>query len=43
MNKLGPLIINIDSTDISSNEERLLRKKLIGGVILFEHNYLNKK
>ena len=43
MNNLGPIIINIDSTVISSNEEKLLRNNFIGGVILFEHNYLNKK
>ncbi len=43
MNNLGPIIINIDSTVISSNEEKLLRNNLVGGVILFEHNYLHKK
>ena len=43
MNNIGPLIINLDSTDISSHEESLLRNKLIGGVILFQHNYASKK
>ncbi len=42
MNNLGPLIINLDSTDISSNESDLLTNDFIGGVLLFEHNYLNK-
>tara|TARA_Y100000768_G_scaffold384878_1_gene369803 strand:+ start:5061 stop:6113 length:1053 start_codon:yes stop_codon:yes gene_type:complete len=43
MNNFGPLIINLDSTDISSHEISLLNNKLIGGVILFEHNFLNKE
>ena len=43
MNNIGPLIINLDSTDISSHEENLLKNTLIGGVILFEHNYIDQK
>tara|TARA_B100001057_G_scaffold163914_1_gene164520 strand:- start:2484 stop:3536 length:1053 start_codon:yes stop_codon:yes gene_type:complete len=43
MNNIGPLIINLDSADISSYEEDLLKNKLIGGVILFQHNYVSKK
>ena len=43
MNNFGPLIINLDSTDLSSHEEDLLRNSIIGGGILFKHNYLNKK
>tara|TARA_Y100000389_G_scaffold181660_1_gene197512 strand:- start:5083 stop:6138 length:1056 start_codon:yes stop_codon:yes gene_type:complete len=40
MNKnIGPLIINVDSTSLSNNESKLLCSHLIGGVLLFEHNY----
>ena len=35
----GPLIINLDSTYLLDEEKLLLSSKLIGGVILFEHNY----
>jgi hypothetical protein len=35
----GPLIINLDSTYILDEEVSLLKSQLIGGVILFEHNY----
>ncbi len=38
----GPLIINLDSISISSEERDLLLSSLIGGVILFSHNYNNK-
>jgi len=37
----GPLIINLDSTHLLKDEESLLKSQLIGGVILFEHNYSN--
>ena len=43
MNNIGPLIINLDSVEISSYENDLLKNKLIGGVILFQHNYVSKK
>ena len=43
MNNIGPLIINLDSVEISSYERDLLKNKLIGGVILFQHNYVSKK
>ena len=39
----GPLIINLDSTQLLNEEASLLKSKLIGGVILFEHNYCNKE
>ena len=35
----GPLIINLDSTYILDEEVSLLKSQLVGGVILFEHNY----
>ena len=38
----GPIIINLDSTSISTEEKDLLSSNLIGGVILFSHNYVNK-
>ena len=38
----GPLIINLDSISISSEERDLLSSSLIGGVILFSHNYTDK-
>ena len=40
-NILGPLIINLDSTCLLKDEESLLESQLLGGVILFEHNYSN--
>ncbi len=43
MNNFAPLIINIDSTEISSYEEDLISNELIGGIILFKHNYANKR
>ena len=38
-NITGPLIINLDSTYLLDEEKSLLSNKLIGGVLLFEHNY----
>ena len=38
----GPIIINLDSISISTEEKDLLSSNLIGGVILFSHNYANK-
>lgn len=38
----GPIIINLDSITISTEEKDLLSSNLIGGVILFSHNYANK-
>ena len=35
------IIVNIDSTTLSSDERRLLEYDIIGGVILFTHNYDN--
>ena len=39
---IGPLIINIDNTRLSDNERSIIKHKLIGGVILFTHNYSSK-
>ena len=33
----GPIIINLDSISISTEEKDLLLSNLIGGVILFSH------
>ncbi len=38
----GPIIINLDSISISTEEKDLLSSNLIGGVILFSHNYVDK-
>lgn len=35
----GPLIINIDSFILSNQEKKLLKNKIIGGIILFSHNH----
>ena len=39
---MGPLIVNIDSTELSKQECALLENELIGGVLLFDHNYVDK-
>ena len=39
----GPLIINLDSTALSNLETNLLTQNIVGGVILFDHNYSNKQ
>ena len=39
----GPIIINLDSISISTEEKDLLSSNLIGGVILFSHNYIAPK
>ncbi len=35
------IIINIDSTTLNSDECSLLENDIVGGVILFSHNYDN--
>jgi len=42
MKNIGPLIINIDNTRLSDNEKSIIKHELIGGVILFTHNYSSK-
>ncbi len=39
---MGPMIVNIDSTELSNQECALLENELIGGVLLFDHNYVDK-
>ena len=39
MNKVSPLIINIDDVSLSDNEKKLITHELIGGIIIFSHNY----
>ncbi len=39
---VGPLIINIDGLTIQDGERALLKNDLIGGIILFSHNYESK-
>ena len=38
---LGPLMIDIEGTNLSSEEHSLLQHRLVGGVILFARNYEN--
>ncbi len=42
MTNIGPLIINIDSTKLSADEKSMIKHRLIGGVIIFAHNYSSK-
>ncbi len=39
---LGPLIINIDGFSLLDQEKNLIKHDLIGGIILFAHNYESK-
>ena len=41
-NLIGPLIINLDGTSLSKNEKNLIKDKLIGGIILFSHNFVSR-
>ena len=43
MKTFGPLIINIDNTKLSSSDRSIIGHELIGGVILFAHNYSSKQ
>ena len=40
-NNIGPFIINLDDTKLSSNEKNLIKHDLIGGIILFSHNFVS--
>jgi len=40
---IGPLIINLDSTELSDSEKHLIEHNLVGGIILFSHNFISKK
>ena len=39
---IGPLIINLDGVKLSNNEIELIKNDLVGGIILFSHNYISK-
>ena len=39
---IGPLVINLDGANLSSNERDLIKHDLVGGIILFSHNYISK-
>ena len=43
MKNIGPLIINIDDITLSKNEKLVIKHDLIGGIILFSHNYSSKE
>ena len=38
----GYLIINLDTTNLLDEEAEMLNNKFIGGVLLFEHNFINQ-
>jgi beta-N-acetylhexosaminidase len=40
---LGPLMVDIAGTELSADDERVLRHPLIGSVILFARNYSNPR
>ena len=43
MKNIGPLIINIDDIKLSENEKLVIKHDLVGGIILFSHNYSSKE
>ena len=43
LKNIGPLIINLDGTELSNNERQLIEHPLVGGIILFSHNFISKK
>ena len=42
MKNIGPLIINLDDTNLSNDEKNIIKNNLVGGIILFSHNYDSK-
>ena len=43
LKNIGPLIINLDGTELSDSERQLIEHQLVGGIILFSHNFISKK
>ena len=43
LKNIGPLIINLDSTELSDSERQFIEHQLVGGIILFSHNFISKK
>lgn len=39
---LGPLILDLESTHVTPEEKELLQHPLVGGVIFFQRNYIDK-
>ena len=39
---LGPIITSVSDTELSVNDKELLQNPMIGGVILFSENFINK-
>ena len=42
MKNIGPLIINLDDIKLSNDEKNIIKHNLVGGIILFSHNYDSK-
>jgi len=40
---LGPIITSVSDTELSVNDKELLQNPMIGGVILFSENFINKE
>jgi beta-N-acetylhexosaminidase len=43
LKNIGPLIINLDGIELSNSERQLIQHQLVGGIILFSHNFISKK
>ena len=42
MKNTGPFIINIDDISLSSSEKSIIKHDLVGGIIIFSHNFQSK-
>ena len=40
---LGPIIISVPNTELSEKDRKVLEHPMIGGVILFSENFINKE